>query len=73
MKQLEHRNILKIARYICPHFSLRNRGHVPFLPAENFVALLWVYEGTNSKESDLDYLKTFEFKKLANIFDFLND
>ena len=39
MEQLEHRDIFKIALYICPHFSLRNWGHVPTLPAENLVAL----------------------------------
>ena len=39
MGQLEHRNIFKIAGFICPHFSLRKWGHVPTLPAENLVAL----------------------------------
>ena len=36
MRQLKHRNILKISYCICPHLSFQSWGHNSVLPAENF-------------------------------------
>ena len=51
MGLLEHRNIFKIAHYICPHFSLRNWGRVLTFLAENLVAL--VYRSTQKNHNAL--------------------
>ena len=37
--QLEHRNIVKVSRCICSHFSLQNWENFPTLPEGNFIGL----------------------------------
>ena len=68
MRHIEHRNILKIALFIFPHFSLRIWGRVLTFLAENLVALVY-----RSTQKNLNTLRPMEENFLKPVLTWLLD